>query len=166
MKTLTLIAYSWITAIGFGVFIVWMATVPNFEAGTETYDEVIKLLLRITVYSIFFLLTYRALIVTLKSTINRLANWRSKREKIEDAEFVLVVETLVVIITVLATILFSVFEEYIQNFIDGRTSELKDVLVSTMAALLTGIVVYSMPVLGEFEIMLKKKFENLFRIRK
>ena len=115
-------------------------------------------------YSILFILFYRSCIITLKTTVERLSKWRSRKEEIEDMEFVLIIETLIVIITILATILFAVFEEYTQFVTGGsRNAEVKDVLISIMAALLTAIVVYSMPVLGELEVAIKHKFEREVR---
>jgi len=62
--------------------------------------------------------------------------------------------------------LFSVFEVYITNLTPGRQGELKDVLVSVMSILLTGIVVYTLPVIGELEMALKHKFEYEMKLIK
>jgi len=59
----------------------------------------------------------------------------------------------------LSTTLFSIFEIYITYYTPGRKAEIKDILVSIMAVLLTGIVVYTLPVIGELEMALKHKFE-------
>jgi VanZ family protein len=58
--------------------------------------------------------------------------------------------------------LFSVFEEYTQSFVEGREADIKDVLISIMAVLLTSIVVYSMPVIGELEMAVKHRVEARF----
>lgn len=158
MKKVAFLLYTWGSTILFAALIYWIATIPNFEEGTKVTDELVKVIFRMTLYAFFFVLFYRSIILTLKNTVQRLAKYRSKNEKFEDAEFVLVIETLVVIVTVLATTLFAVFEEYIQKFIPGRTVEIKDILVSVMAILLSAIVVYSMPVIGELEIAIRHKF--------
>lgn len=160
MKKLSFLIYAWGTTFLFGALIYWLATIPNLDAGEEVTDELVKVVFKMTLYSILFILTYRSIIITLKSTVTRLASWRSKKEKSEDAEFVLIIETLVVIITALGTTLFSVFEEYVQNFVDGRTADVKDVLISVMAILLTSIVVYSVPVIGELEYAIKHNFQK------
>jgi len=161
MKRAAFLIYAWGSTFLFAFLIYWLATLPYLNAGDRVTDELVKVIFRMTLYSILFLLFYRSIIITLKSTIERLSKWRSKEEEMEDAEFVLIIETLVVVITILSTTLFSIFEEYTQALTgNGRTAEIKDVLVSIMAILLTAIVVYSMPVIGEFEFALVNKFKK------
>ncbi len=144
--------------------IYWLATLPYLNAGDKVTDELVKVIFRMVLYAILFILFYRSIIITLKSTVERLSKWRSKEEEIEDSEFVLIIETLVVVVTILSTTLFSIFEEYTQALAgDGRNAQIKDVLVSIMAILLSAIVVYSMPVIGELEFAIKHKIE--FEIR-
>ena len=166
MKKLAFLTYAWGSTFLFGALIYWIATIPNFEAGDVVTDELVKVVFRMTLYAIFFILFYRSIILTLKNTVERLSHWRSKKEKAEDAEFVLIIETLVVIVSILATTLFSIFEEYTQNFVDGRHAEVKDVLISIMAILLSGIVVYSIPVIGELEMAIKHKLDEGLKVKK
>ncbi len=160
MKRAAFLLYAWGSTFLFALLIYWLATLPYLNAGDQVTDELVKVLFRMVLYSIFFILIYRSIIITLKSTVERLSKWRSKQEEIEDAEFVLIIETLVVIITILSSTLFAIFEEYTQALTgNGRNAEVKDVLVSLMAILLTAIVVYSMPVIGELEIAIKHKID-------
>ncbi len=160
MKKAAYVVWAWATTFAFGVLIVWLASIPNFDVTADATNEVVKVIFRMLLYSILFILFYRAIIATLKNTVSRLSAWRSKNEAIEDAEFVLIIETMAVIISILATILFAVFEEYMQGYVSGRSAEVKDVLISTMAVLLTALIVYSMPVLGELEMALKYKLDQ------
>jgi ABC-type Fe3+-siderophore transport system permease subunit len=162
MKNIVLVTYAWATTFLYSIVILWLATLPNLETATGGTDELIKVLYRMVLYAMLFILFYRAIIITLKSTVDRLSKWRSKKEEMEDSEFVLIIETLVVIVTVLATSIFAAFEEYLQGFLTNRNAELKDVLISVMAILLTAIVVYSLPVIGELEIAIKHKFHREF----
>ncbi|MCA9379418.1 hypothetical protein KC640_03235, partial [Candidatus Dojkabacteria bacterium] len=59
-------------------------------------------------------------------------------------------------------VLISIFDEAIQTYalVEGRTGEIKDILISTIAVLLTSLIVYTMPVIGELEMALKHKFER------
>lgn len=166
MKKLTLLLYAWGSTFLLAILMYWLATVPNLDAGEETTDQVVKVLFRMTLYAIFFIFVYRSIILTMKNSITRLASWRSKREKVEDAEFVLIIETLVIIITILATTLFAVFEEYTQTFVDGREGDIKDVLVSLIAILLTAIISYSIPVVGELEMAIMHRFNDVKEKRK
>lgn len=163
MKNLLFLTYAWGSTFLFAAIIYWLATVPNLNAGNEATDELVKVVFRMTIYAVLFILFYRSMILTLKNTVSRLASWRSKKEKIEDAEFVLIIETLVVVISILSTTLFAIFEEFTQDNIAGRSSDPKDVLISIMAVLLSAIVVYSMPVIGELEMAIKHKVEYSFR---
>lgn len=163
MKNFLFLVYAWGSTFLFAAIIYWLATIPNLHAGDEVTDELVKVVFRMTIYAVLFILFYRSMILTLKNTVSRLASWRSKKEKIEDAEFVLIIETLVVVISILATTLFSIFEEFTQDSIAGRNADPKDVLISIMAVLLSAIVVYSMPVIGELEMAVKHKVEAGFR---
>jgi hypothetical protein len=167
MKKLAFLIYAWGSTIGFAIIIYVLATMPYLSAGEDRVtDELVKVIFRMTLYAIFFILFYRSIIITLKSTVERLSKWRSKDEQYEDAEFVLIIETLVVIITILSTTLFAIFEQYSQflviqaSTISNRHAEVKDVLISVMAILLSAIVVYSIPVIGELEFAIKHKFEK------
>jgi hypothetical protein len=159
MKSLAFILWSWGTTVVFAGIIYWMATLP-FVSSTSAGDEVIKTAFRMLMYAVFFLLLYRSFIATLRNTVSRLSAWRSKGEAVEDAEFVLIIETLIVIVCVLSTTLFSIFEEMVQVNQAGRTADLKDILVSIMAVLLTALVVYTMPAVGELEVAIAQKLKK------
>jgi hypothetical protein len=156
-NTATYLIWAWGSTFAFAAIIYWLATTPNITSANAG-DEVIKTAFRMLLYAVLFLLLYRSIIATLRNTVSRLSAWRSKGEAAEDAEFVLIIETFVVIVTLLATVLFSIFEEYVQQFVPNRQAEPKDVLVSIMAVLLTALIVYTMPAVGELEVALKQKF--------
>lgn len=180
MKKVAFLIYAWGSTILFGLLIIWLSTIPNLQAGDVLTDEIIKIIFRMTLYSVFFILIFRSIIITLKTTVERLSKWRSRNEEVEDSEFVLIIETLIVILVVFITSTFAFVEESIQLHTEGRNraestitmnkvvyidqevlnESNKDVLVSFMAILLTAIVVYSIPVIGELEIAVKHKFQG------
>jgi hypothetical protein len=161
MKLIAYIAYSWGTTILFVLFLLWLASVDNLAYGTGIEDELVKTVYRIVLYSFLFLLIYRSIIGTLKGAVDRLSYWHTKREKAEDTEFVLVIETLVIVVTTLSCVIVAAGEEYIQLQVAGRAAQFQDVLVSTIAALLTGLIVYSAPLLGEVEMYLYTRTKSL-----
>ncbi len=165
MKKFLFVIYAWGTTIAFSLLIIWLATIPNLGKLDTNTDELIKVLYRITLYALMYILFYRSAIATLKTTVDRLSKWRSRKEKQEDAEFVLIIETLVVIISILAISILAIFEEFIQTETQGRSAEIKDVLISIMSIILTSIVVYSMPVIGELEVAVSHKIKEGFRIK-
>lgn len=200
MKKFLFVIYAWGSTVLFGFLIFWLSTVPNLQAGNELSDDLIKVIFRMVLYAILFILLYRSIIITLKSTVVRLANYRSRNEKFEDSEFVLIIETMAVVICVVSCVAFAFFEEQNQLFTNGRngtesflvesngeyfksdnvspiidstyislnsiTEANKDILIALLSSLLTGMVVYSMPVIGELEIALKHKLQREFRNKK
>lgn len=163
-KRLAHLLWAWGSTVLFAALIYWIATIPNFDVTDDVTNEMIKVVFRMLLYAILFTLLFRSIIATLKNTVGRLSTWRSKGEAEEDAEFVLIIETLTVVVAVLSTILFAVFEENVQGYISGRNAlpgeAERDVLVSTMAVLLAAIVVYSMPAIGELEVAIAHKLRK------
>lgn len=163
-KKLAYLIWAWGSTVLFAVLIYLIATVPYFDVTADVTNEVIKVVFRMLMYAVLFTLIFRSIIATLRTTVNRLSNWSSKREAAEDAEFVLIIETMAVVIAILAAILFAVFEENVQGYISGRNTlpgeAERDVLVSTMAVLLSAIVVYSMPAVGELEVTVVRKLKK------
>lgn len=200
MKRLFFLVYAWGSTALFGFLIYWLATIPNFQTGNSMSDDLIKVIFRMVLYAILFILLYRSIIITLKSTVERLASFKSRGEKTEDAEFVLIIETLVVILCMILCTTFAFFEEHTQLFTSGRNgsesflvesngeyfkSETvspltnstyvnlnainesnKDILISILSVLLTGMVAYSMPVIGELELAIKHKIQREIRQRR
>ncbi|MEP7103481.1 MAG: hypothetical protein ABI721_02100 [Candidatus Dojkabacteria bacterium] len=190
MKKLAFVLYAWGSTFLFAFIIYWLATIPNLSAGDVVTDEVIKVIFRLTLYAILFVLIYRSVIITLKTTVERLSKWRSRKEEAEDSEFVLIVETLVVILVIFATISFAFFEQHVQFYTNGRNGGAevvfikkdgldvayipqssiaeanKGVLISVMSTLLTAIVVYSVPVIGELEVAIKHKLDREIKHKK
>ncbi len=163
-KKIAHVVWAWGTTFIFAALIYWIATIPNFEVTNDVTNEIIKVVFRMLLYAILFTLIFRSIIATLRNTIKRLSAWHSKKEAAEDAEFVLIIETMAVVIAVFSAILFAVFEENVQGYITGRNGlpgeAERDVLVSTMAVLLAAIVVYSMPAIGELEVAILEKLKR------
>ncbi len=192
MKKLAFILYTWGSTALFAFLVYWLATVPNLQAGGDAVtDEVVKIIFRMTMYAILFILIYRSIILTLKTNVDRLAKWRSKREEMEDNEFVLVIETLVVVVAIFVCTSFAFIEQNVQFYTEGRNGNTanyyvveqngrnvayipaesineanKGVLVSIMATLITAIVVYSIPVIGELEMGIKHRIEEVMENNK
>lgn len=200
MKKLFFVLYTWGSTALFAMLILWLASIPNFRAGNNLNDDFVKLVFRIVIYAIFFILIYRSIIITLKSTVEKLAQYRSLSEKKEDSQFVLIIETIVIFLTMSICLSFAFLEEYTQLFTTGRNgaeyfiienngeflssdriSEVggatytninsineagKDVLVSLISILLTSMVVYSLPEIGELEVSLKNRIKKYINKRK
>ena len=159
-KKIAFLIYSWGTTVAFIILIFWLSTVPHLANDNSKYEGIIKTVYRLTLYGLLFLLIYRSLITTFRTTITRLSKWHSEKEKEEDAVFVLIIETLLVVISVLASSLISIIDEFIQSHITGRSAEVQDVLVSLIAILTTSILVYGIPAIGEIEVAIKHTFFN------
>jgi hypothetical protein len=163
-KKLAHVLWAWGSTFAFAGLIYWIATIPNFDVSSDITNEVVKVVFRMLLYAILFTLLFRSIIATLRNTVSRLSAWQSRREQHEDAEFVLIIETMAVVTSVLSCILFSVFEENVQQYVLGRNTlsgeAERDVLVSTMAVLLSAIVVYSIPAIGELEVAIAHKIRS------
>lgn len=161
-KKMMYFIWIWGSTLAYIGMIIWLAFLPNLDVSTGPGNEAIKVLFRMFIYAILFILVYRSIIGTLKNTVRKLAVWHSKREAAEDAEFLLIIETLIVVISIFISVLIAIFDEAIQTYalVEGRSGEIKDILVSTIAVLLTSLIVYTMPVIGELEMAIKHKFER------
>lgn len=162
MRKLSFIIYAWGSVILYSLLVLWLATVTDFQINQESStDFTIKILYKFFMYMIFVVLLFRAIIITLKNTVDRLAKWRSKSEKFEDYEFVLIIETLIVIIVSLVLTLFAIIEEWVQSiYLIEETYQVEDVLVSILSILLTTILVYALPVIGELEYAIKHRIQD------
>jgi hypothetical protein len=164
MRSIILLGYAWGTTVIYIFCIFWLSNLPSLgEAGESS--ESIKTIYRLVIYAFLFLLVYRSIIFTLKSTVDRLAFWRSKREQIEDLEFVLVIEILVVILAMGLSTLIAFIDEFIQFHVEDRKAEIVDVLVSFMAITLAATITYSSPLIVEIELVLKEKFLGRNKIK-
>jgi VanZ family protein len=157
-KKIAYIIYAWGSTIILVGAVFWLATVPHLADQGGESEELFKILYRIILYAFVFLLIYRSLLATFRITVKRLSAWHSKKEKSEDTTFVLIIETLLVIIAVLSSSIISIIDEYIQNFVEGRSADIEDVLISILGILLSAMIVYSSPVLGEAEMFIKHRF--------
>ncbi len=156
--------YLWIwgSTIAFIFVIFWLSSLPNADVSSGVGNEALKVLFRMFLYAMLFILIYRSIIGTMKNSVKRLAQWHSKREAKEDSEFLLIIETLIVMVSIFVSILIGIFDEAIQAYanISGRNGDIKDILISTIAVLLASLVVYTMPVIGELEMAVKHKIER------
>lgn len=159
MKDFLLILYGWVTTILYIGLILWLASIP-YLVGTGEGTESTKILFRILVYAGLFVLIYRSLIFTLKNTVDRLSKWKSKREKEEDQEFSLIVETLIVLLAGVSSFNIALLDEFLQIGVAGREASLVDILVSLMSIVTTSIVIYSYPVIGELEVYLHNRLKS------
>lgn len=162
-KNYSYILWCWFTTIAFVGIILATSLVSDLQSSTAG-EEVVKVAFRMLLYSVTFILLYRSIIATLRESVSRLAKWRNRSEAAEDAEFVLIIETLVVIITIVVMTLLAVSEVFVSGFQPGRTNEvqeqMRDILVSVMSILLTALVVYTIPAIGELEFAIKRKLEK------
>jgi hypothetical protein len=164
MKKLAFFIYSWGSSILFISLTLWLASIPDFKIYYGDIDFVFKVGFRITLYMLLFVLIYRSFITTLKNAIKRLSKWRSKREQHEDAEFVIIIETMVVIATLFMCTTVALIDQWIQSraiFFKGD-QYITDLFVSVFGIITAAIIVYILPSLGELEYAVKHRFEEVF----
>lgn len=140
----------------FGMF--WLSSIPFLTDNSSSFEVAVKLLFKMTLYGILFLLIFRSFLATFRVTVARLSKWHSEREAHEDMVFVFIIETLLVIISVLLSLIVAIADEFFQLVTVGRQAEFTDVLVSLLGILLAAILVIAKPTAGELEIAIKSIF--------
>ncbi len=149
--------YLWGSAILWMGFIWWLSSIPRLSlAGNET-EPLLRAGGQLLAFGFLFLLIYRALLTTFKFKVERLAFWRSKKEQSEDTEFVFIVETLLLFISVLLSILYAMVDEYHQSLVEHTLASARDVLLDTIGILLIALITYSLPVIVETEVFAIRK---------
>ncbi|HEC64275.1 MAG TPA: hypothetical protein ENI23_03175 [bacterium] len=154
------ILYNWVTVILWAGFIWWMSSIPKIILVESDSEVIIKTVGHMLSFGFLFLLIYRTLLTTFKFKVERLAFWRTRQERTEDAQFVFIVETLLLAISILLSVLYAIGDEYHQIFVDGKSADIKDVLVNSIGILVVALITYSVPVITEAEVMIVRKLKS------
>ena len=116
------ILYSWATVAIWVVVIFWFSSLENLNIYSDAYSTLLERMTYLLAYGFLLLLTFRALISTFRLTVDRLAKAKSKREKSEDREFVIITETLLLTNAIFFAILISVANYHYLENVTGRIS--------------------------------------------
>ncbi|MBN1915555.1 VanZ family protein [Candidatus Dojkabacteria bacterium] len=138
-------------------FIWWLSSIPRLSLTGNDTEPLLRAGGQLLAFGFLFLLIYRALLTSFKFRVERLAFWRTRKEKSEDTEFVFIVETLLLFIAVLLSILYAIVDEYHQSFVDKSMASARDVLLDTIGILTIALITYSLPIIAETEVFAVRK---------
>ena len=155
------VIYIWATVLLWMGFIWWLSSVPKLSLTENQAEPLLRSVGQLLAFGFLFLLVYRGLLTTFKFKVERLAFWRSRKEESEDTEFVFIVETLLLIIAVLFSVVYAIVDEYHQSFTATDLASARDVILDTIGILIFALVTYSLPVIAETEVFaLRKLFKK------
>ncbi len=137
------IIINWLVTTFLIFVILWFSDPRNLNIGAN------KLLTNLTYFITFFmlqLLMFRALINTFRFTIDKLTFAKSKREKIEDSYFLLITETLIIIISILSNFIIALINFHIINIFNTNTINFNvaifGIFISALVSYITPIIRY------------------------
>jgi len=151
-RKLLFIAYSWVTVFAWVVVIFWFSSLENLEVYSNDYSHLIERITYLLSYGFLLLTLFRALISTFRLTVDRLAYAKGKREKKEDKEFVIIVETLLLTNAILIACLLAVANYHFLDGIEGRINDTYTFLANIIGILISALITYSWPVLNDIEL--------------
>ncbi len=150
-KTLFII-YTWLTAALWLVVIVWFSSLKNLEIYSNKHSITLERITYALAFGFLLLLVFRALISTFKLTVDKLAFARSLKERNEDREFVIIVETLLLSNSILICILTVIGNTFILNRTEGREVDTYSFMINILSVLCFALLTYSWPILNTLEL--------------
>lgn len=151
MKISIAVLYYWITAILWYGLILFISSLPNLDKAATSSDALFQAFTYGLMYSMLFLLTFRALLGTVRAKVERLRYWKSRREEAEDTEFAFLVEALLFLVAFMLVIIMAIADEYLQSQVIGRNGTAVEVVINAIFAGITGFAILKFPILAEIE---------------
>ncbi len=152
-KKLTILSYiiSWIITLLTISMILWFfhLSMPN--------ERFLNNLLYFVTFFILQIILFRALIGTSRLTIEQLAFFTSKREKKEDKEFVLIIETLLLFISILINIILALTNFYV---LDNPIATIINFNYAILGILTAALLNYTYPLIKDVIKQLNKSNKN------
>ncbi len=146
LYNLSLYAFS----ITISIFIFWFSSISNLNQSSIEYSLTLERIFYIPAFALLTLSIFRAIIGTIKLTILSLNFADTKREKLEDKSFTLIIETLVMIIAILFAIIIAILDQYILSKTLGRTADETVFLIKITSIMLAGLLNYSRPIINNY----------------
>lgn len=141
MKNLSNIITSWAVFFSLVIFVIYFSSIENL--GTR-YNYSLEFE-RVTFFVIFGIMTvfcFRNLILTFKFTVDKLSQSKSKREDKEDDEFRLIIETLLLIISILINTIVVLIAHQILKATPGRAGDVYGILISVFGTFVFAFFTY------------------------
>lgn len=134
----------------FGIILIWILVIffsSSLQSNSEKYYILIiaEKLSYFLAYGLLFMLIYNCLLMLFRYKISILARFRSLQEKLEDQEFTLIIEFLLMIISAQTTIMISIIELYIRKYYLGKSCDIRDFIIILMGIILFSVTTYLLP---------------------
>jgi len=145
MKKRTIIlAYYWISTIAWAGLIYFLSEQPNLQVTSTDWDELLRKIAHMFFFAVQTILIYRALLWTVRTKIREF-------ELRKDFDASILIEWLLLVIAILATILYAAFDEYHQTWVPTRSGNITDVLIDSVGILLAAFALFKAGILTEVE---------------
>ncbi|MBN1331608.1 hypothetical protein JW978_01845 [Candidatus Dojkabacteria bacterium] len=156
MRKLLFTAYIWLSYLAFGIFIIYFSRIPDL-ATKHNYSAALESVTYFFAFGFSSLLFFRAVVYTLKFSVDRLSKARNQKERAEDAEFRLIVETLLVFLTITTSTSLVLVNHIILRETAGRESDIYAILINILGVSIFSLVCYVWPMIGRAEHDIAKK---------
>lgn len=150
------IFYAWITALIWGIVIFWFSGIENLKIAGDDNSLLIERITYLLSYGFLLILIFRALISTFRLTIDRLSYSRSKKERSEDREFVIITETLLLTNAILITSIIAIINYHYLDTVEGRINDTYSFLTNIIGILIAALITYSWPIISTLELKILK----------
>lgn len=155
-KKISFFIYLYSTIVAWIAVIFWFSSLENLQYNYTEYSLSLERATYFFAFIILNILIFRTLIATFRSIIDKLSFARSKRERKEDKEFTVITETLLLLISILASIIIVLINQYILIEIQGREGDIPLLIINLSAVLLGALITYNWPILKELESKIAK----------
>lgn len=142
-RTLSLIYY-WSSTIVWAGIIFYLSEQPDLHIVENQWDMILRKGAHVFFFAIQMILTYRALLWTVRTKLRQF-------ELRKDYDASIMINSLLLVIAVLATILYAAFDEYHQSLVPTRVGSFTDVLIDTVGIIISAAVLFKSGVIAELE---------------
>lgn len=145
MKKRTLIlVYYWITTIAWAGLIYFLSAQPEIRVVATDLDKILRKFAHAFFFAVLMILVYRSLLWTVRTKMREF-------ELRKDFDASILIETLLLIISVLISILYAASDEYHQSLVPTRNGSVCDVLIDTAGVLVSALLLFKFGIISEIE---------------
>ena len=142
--------YVWTSFFVLSIFILSFSAIANLS-NEHNFSDILEYLTYFFAFGFSSILFFRALVYSLRFSVDRLSMASSAKERIEDAEFRLVVEILLIFLTISINVIFILLNHLVLIGTAGRNSDVYSILVNILGVSIFSFVCFMWPTIGRIE---------------
>jgi len=143
--------YYWGSALAWATVLYFLSNQPDLTVVSDQgLDAILRKFAHLISYAFLTFLIYRAWLWTFRTKLREF-------EIRKDFDASILIESLLLVIAILMTVLYGAFDEYHQTMVASRSGEITDVLIDSLGSVLAGIAVIRFGILNEIEHRFAKK---------